>query len=261
MQKVALILQKEWQELRQDRGIILGCLLPPLLFTLLPILGVWGAGLAPERPINTNSPVAASPALVGMGSRELAQALIGQQTSTLFVLMPLIVPSVIASYSIVGEKAQRTLEPLLATPIRNWELLMGKSLAALIPAVSVTWLLGAAFVGAMAKLAVNDRVFAFIVTPGWLLILTLCTPLLALIVIALMVAISSRVNDPRTAQQYSGFLIIPFTAVFVGQLAGALEFSPAVVLVGAALLALIAAVSLRGAMHLFRREVILTRWR
>ena len=112
----------------------------------------------------------------------------------------------------------------------------------------------------MAAVAVSSRVFAAIVTPAWLLVLVLCTPLLALIAIAGMVAISARVNDPRTAQQLSGISVVPIMAIFFGQLTGLLVLSPILALAGTAVLGGIAALAVWGATRLFQRETILTRW-
>ncbi len=137
----------------------------------------------------------------------------------------MILPSVIASYSVVGEKSNRTLEPLLATPLKTWELLAGKMLAALIPAMALTWICGALYIAGVWAGALSPRVFAAVVSPGWLTVFLLCTPLLALIAIAAMVAISARVNDPRTAQQFS-VVVVPFLGVFFGQLTGVLVLSP-----------------------------------
>ena len=56
-----------------------------------------------------------------------------------FALMPTVIPTVIASYSIVGEKVNRSLEPLLATPLSDEELLAGKALSIFLPSVLVVW--------------------------------------------------------------------------------------------------------------------------
>ena len=56
-----------------------------------------------------------------------------------FLLMPATVPLAIASYSIVGEKQTRSLEAVLATPIRTTELLAGKAVAALVPGILAAW--------------------------------------------------------------------------------------------------------------------------
>ena len=58
----------------------------------------------------------------------------------LFVILATVLPSTIAAYSIVGEKVEKTLEPLLATPTTDNEILLGKSIAAFIPPILSTWL-------------------------------------------------------------------------------------------------------------------------
>lgn len=261
MHKVLVILQKEWLEIKQQRGLLLSVLLPPLLLTLLPLGVAYGLTQTPGNLDKGFPPAITDPALVGLSDIELGQAIIGQQFSILFLLLPLIIPSVIAAYSIVGEKTNKTLEPLLATPMRTWELLLGKSLAALIPAVAITWLCGAIFIAGIAQVAVSSRVFAAIISSGWLVILVLCTPLLALIAIAAMVVVSSRVSDPRTAQQLTGVVIIPVMLVFFGQLTGVLVLNPALALGASGMLVLLAALAIWIATRMFQREAILTRWR
>jgi ABC-2 type transport system permease protein len=124
----------------------------------------------------------------------------------------------------------------------------------------LTWLAGAIFVGGVWAVALNARVFAAIVNLGWLTVFLVCTPLLALIAIAAMVAISARVNDPRTAQQFSAWVVVPFLVVFFSQLTGVLVLSPLIALVAAIMLAIIAGLAIWGVTTLFQREVILTRW-
>ncbi len=265
MDKVIVILQKEWLDVRHQRGLLLGILLPPLFFVLLPIAILYGARyVAGGNFTNLNSLNGLAerlPALAGMTSLEVGQALIGMQFSILYLLLPLMIPSIIAGYSIVGEKTSRTLEPLLATPIRTWELLLGKCLAALIPAVAITWVVGAIFTAATAALAISSRVFAAIITPGWIIVLLLWTPLLSLIAIAVMTAISSRVNDPRTAQQFAAWVVVPFLAVFFGQLTGLIVVGPAFTLSVFVVLIPLAVLTMWVATRLFQREVILTRWK
>jgi ABC-2 type transport system permease protein len=260
MHKALLILHKEWLELRQERALLFGTLLPPLLFTLLPLLIAYAAGTAPDEDTQELGAALADPALAGLTSLELGQAIIGRQFALLLLMTPLIVPSIIASYSIVGEKTRRTLEPLLAAPLRVSELLLGKCLAALLPALLVTWTGAIVFAAGMALVAVSGRALAAIITPGWITAMLLCTPPLALLMIAACVAISSRVNDPRSAQQIAAVAVVPFMALFFGQLVGVVVLSPAFALGMAAVLAALAALGLWVATRLFQRETILTRW-
>ncbi len=263
MEKILIILQKEWREIRQQRSLVLTILLPPLLFTLIPIITMSVVGQIPTGSTNVSTSSLASviPTLAHMNQQEVTQALIGMQMSVLYVLLPTLLTSVIASYSIVGEKTSRTLEPLLATPVQTWELLVSKSLASLLPAIIATWLGGTIFIIAVKLLAVSSRVFFAIISPGWLIVFLLWTPALAMIAIALMVAVSSRVNDPRTAQQFSIILIIPFLGLFIGQISGLLILGPTFALVVFIILLALAVLSIWLVTQLFQREVILTRWK
>ena len=53
--------------------------------------------------------------------------------SFFFVALASLVPTVLASYSLVGEKVEKSLEPLLATPLTDGEILSGKMFAAFLP--------------------------------------------------------------------------------------------------------------------------------
>ena len=176
------------------------------------------------------------------------------------LLLPAILPGVIASYSVVGEKTERTLEPVLATPIKTWELLVGKCLTALVPTVLMSWVLGAIYIVGTNAFAVSHRVVVAIVSPGWLIALALATPLLGLLSIAATVAVSSRVNDPRTAQQISAFMILPIMIVFFGQITGLFILSAFVALLGVFILAVLSVIAIFIMVGLFQRETILTRW-
>ena len=259
MKKALIVLEKEWLELRLQPMLLLATLFLPPLITLIAILGFFAVGKFAPSTIGSAAPL--PPEFTSLSPLEIGQAIVGRQFSTLFLLLPIFIPSVLASYAIVGEKRERTLEPVLATPIRTWELLLGKMLAALLPALAITIASATLFVGGILAFAVSNRVRDMIVTPGWVLAVIVDTPLLALIGVALIVVLSSRVNDPRTAQQISAVLVVPVLGLLFGQLAGVIVLGPAVALGIAAVLAVIAAAALWFATRLFQREVILTRWR
>jgi len=259
VKKALVVLQKEWLELRLQRGLLVATLVLPPVITAFAVAGFFAVGKLTATTIGSAAPL--PPDFASLSQFELGQAIVGRQFSTLFLLLPIFIPSVLASYAIVGEKRERTLEPVLATPIRTWELLLGKMLAALIPALAITILSASVFVIGIVAFAVSDRVREIIVTPGWVLAVLVDTPLLALIGVALIVVLSSRVNDPRTAQQISSVLVVPVVALLFGQLAGVIVLGPAVALGIGAVLAAIAAGAVWVATQLFQREVILTRWR
>ncbi|TMG61099.1 MAG: ABC transporter permease [Chloroflexi bacterium] len=259
MKKALIVLEKEWLELRLQPTLLLATMILPPLITAFAVAAFFAVGKVSSGVTLPSTPL--PPEFASLSMLEVGQALVGRQFSIVFLLLPIFIPSVLASYAIVGEKRERTLEPVLATPIRTRELLLGKILAALIPALGVTIASATLFVVGILAFAVTDRVRDIVVTPGWILAVLVDTPLLALIGVALIVVLSSRVNDPRTAQQISAVLVVPVLALLFGQLAGVIVLGPALALGIGVVLALIAAGALWVATRLFQREVILTRWR
>ena len=254
MRKVLVILRKEFLDMLQQRTLVYSILLPPLVFVVIPFIFLQKVG---------NGSRASSlkvPSLQGLTLHEYAQGLVGTEFSNIYILLSMIVPSVIAAYSIIGEKSNHTLEPLLATPVRRWQLLAGKILAALLPAVLVTWISGSIFIAELAILT-DANVVSHVVTQGWLILFIAGTPLLGLIAVAIMTAISSRVNDTRTAQQLSIWAVVPIIGIVLGELSGQFELTVLVAIVATVVLIPVAILSLWGAAQLFQREAILTRWK
>lgn len=260
MKHIPVILEKEWLELRQERGMIASTLALPILLTTIGIAVVFALGRVPDEETATMGAALADPALAGLPLDQLGQVILGRQFGTLFLLMPLFIPSVIAAYSIVGEKTRRTLEPLLATPVTTLELLLAKSLAALIPAILLTWVCAGIFTIGVSLAVLAPGLLGLIISPAWVLMLALCSPLLALLVIALTILISARVNDPRSAQQIGAVTVVPVMALFFSQLLGLVVVNLGFVLGLSLFLALLCVLALRLTTRLFQREVILTRW-
>ena len=260
MKKSFVIVRREWLELKRQRGLLLGITLMPVLLTFLPVIITYAVQFMPETYEPPLPFEKVNPAVFGMTFVERQQTFIGQTFAVMLLLIPLIIPSIIASYSIIGEKIARTLEPVLATPVTTGELLFGKCLAAGIPAVVITWICGAIFITGLSLVTASRAVLVAVVSPGWLIVLILCVPLIVMIAVTAMVAISSRVNDPRAAQQISAVAVVPVLSIFLGQLAGLLILSPLFALVSAVILAVLALASISLAIRIFQREVILTRW-
>ncbi len=254
MRKVFVILRKEFREILQQRILLFSILLPPLLFVVLPLLYLQLGG--------NGSKVSSLhvPSLQGLTLHEVTQGLIGTIFSNIFILLSMIVPSTIAAYSIIGEKNSHTLEPLLATPVRRWQLLAGKMLAALLPAVLVTCVSGGLFIAELA-IVTDANVVSHVVTGGWLILFLAGTPLLGLIAVAIMTAISSRVNDTRTAQQLSVWAVVPIAGIILGELFGQFELTVLVAVIASLILIPLAILLTWGAAQLFQRESILTRWK
>jgi ABC-2 type transport system permease protein len=263
MNKMWVIVRKEWAEVFKNRFVLFTVAFLPLIFTALPLvmLGAVGSISGVEGLSSADMPASFTDMCQGISDLECGEYFLVSQFMLMFMMLPLAIPVTFASYSIVGEKTTRTLEPVLATPISTLELLMGKALAAMIPAIAATWLSFGIFVIGTLFLASGPGVAARILDPEWLLAILLVGPLLAAAAVSVAVIVSSRANDPRVAEQLSMLVILPLLGLFFGQIAGLFYINQQIVIYMALGLLVIDAVLLFFATQLFERETILTRWK
>jgi ABC-2 type transport system permease protein len=169
-------------------------------------------------------------------------------------------PASLASYSMVGEKVERSLEPLLATPASDGEILLGKALAALLPPLVAMW---AGMITLMALCdAYTHASLGYLFFPNAMAVLTVfgVAPLLATMAVGFSVLWSARVSEVRTAQQLAALAAVPGAGLYIGLVSGAfsLDLTSLTVMCGA-----LAAVDIGlalAARATFHREEILTRW-
>lgn len=264
--RVTAIIENEWAQLLRNKIVIFTTLAPPLLVVMLAV-----AVLVLTTFVNSELDKMGGPAqaLVTGQAGELGdltgidglRAALLSPFLMLFQIIPLVVPVTIASYSIVGEKQTRSLEALLSTPVRTWELLIGKALAAAIPGVLAAWYSYLIF-ALVARVTVSDAVFTKVVlSPAWLLSIVILTPLFTLLAVSLGLIISSRVRDPQSAQQLGSLIILPLIGALVGQVTGALQVNASFVAGTAFGMAVLDAFLLMFAVNVFGRENILTKWK
>lgn len=261
-ERIQTIIQKEWAEVFKNRIVLFSISALPLLLTAMP-LGIFAAsrgGALPDGSIS-DLPPALLEACGALSANACVQLYILNQFLPMFMLLPIFIPMAIAAYSIVGEKTTRSLEPLLATPITTEELLAGKALAAVIPAVLVTWgafiifLIGAPLTG------VEPVVFASALNQAWLAAIFIIGPLLSVLSVNFALMVSSRVNDPRVAEQISAVLIVPVLGLVFGQLTGVIIVNLQFIATAALVLLIIDIALIFLGARLFQRENILTKWK
>jgi ABC-2 type transport system permease protein len=176
-----------------------------------------------------------------------------------FVIGAASLPNTIASFSIVGEKVSKSLEPLLATPTSDGEILVGKALAAFVPTMLAVWA-GSVIFQVLIDVETLGP-FGYLFFPDWTIAIELfvLVPLAALLAIEASVIISSRVTDIRSAQQYAGLIFLPLIVVYVASEIVGLTSSRLLYIGGA--LAAIVLVLYYASLRTFHREEILTRWK
>jgi ABC-2 type transport system permease protein len=257
---VATILRREFGETFRNRLLMSTILIPPMILTIAPLAlaGVVGSRTLPSEL--ATQVLAQRPEWAVFSPAELAGAFAVQQFLAFFLLMPAYIPLSIATFSIIGEKQARTLEPVLATPIRTVELLAGKAISALVPGVLAGWVTYVVF-AALASVVYGPHLFGVVTDMSWLVGVFVLGPAVGLSSVVAGVIVSSRVNDPRVAQQIGGIIIVPIIGVTLLQATGTLLVGASGYLVLAAIVLVVSVLGLRVGVALFDREKILTRWR
>ena len=257
---VTTVLRREWLETSRNRLLMGTILFPPIVLTIAPIMlaGVIGERALPDELAAVV--LAQRPEWSSFTPSELAGAFAVQQFLVFFLLMPAYIPLAIATFSIIGEKQARSLEPVLAAPIRTVELLAGKVIAALVPGVLAGWLTYLVFVG-LASFVYGPALIGVVTDSSWLMGVFVMGPAVGLSSVVAGVIVSSRVTDPRVAQQIGGIIIVPIIAVILLQATGTVLVGAAGYFLLAVIVTIVSLVGLRIGVVLFDREAILTRWR
>jgi ABC-2 type transport system permease protein len=182
--------------------------------------------------------------------------------SFFYLILAGVVPTTLASYSLVGEKVEKSLEPLLATPTTDGEIILGKGIAAFIPP----------FAGILAGSAIFMTLMDFVTRgklgyyffPNWnaVVLFFILVPLATLLSVGWSVIISSKVSDVRIAQQLGYLAVIPLGGIYVlGELNVVNLGVTNNLLIIAAVLFVIDVILLYLTRVTFRREEILTKWK
>jgi ABC-2 type transport system permease protein len=186
--RVLAIFRKELRDYRHNGNIVYGMAIIPLVIVIQPAVVVFAV---PAK----------------------AAEVIAHAHLLLYMLgIPALVPALIAAYAVVGEREQGTLEPVLTTPVRREEFLLGKALAAFLPAVVIAYAVFGLFLACIELFSQPAVASALLQWPEMLAQL-LFTPLLAAWSIWVAIAISGKANDIRVAQQLSVLASLPAFAV------------------------------------------------
>ncbi len=234
--RVAAVVRKELTEVRRNRFILSTMVVLPVLFLVSPTAGIL-----------------ASKAAAG------SQKLDTQVGLSLMILMliPVILPSTMAANSVIGEREQGTLEPVLTTPIRREELLIGKAVATFIPAVALSYLVFGVFL-AIVGLGANPVIATAVWHAPQLIAEVFSIPLLAGWAVWIGIAVSTRANDTRVAQQLSTLASLPPVALIALMSFQVVKPTLTLALSFAGLLLVIDTAAYRAVAKLFDRERLVT---
>jgi len=235
--RVRAVIGKELRDYRRKRAIVVTMLILPVIFLVQPVVTLFVAS-ASTSSSNLDKYVT-FPLLY-------------------LLLLPVIMPSTLAAYTVAGEREQGTLEPLLSTPIRRQEFIVGKAAAVMIPTLVLCYAVFGLFLAAVrlfARAAVASAVFH---QGGLLLALVLLTPLVAGWAIVVGMAVSVRASDVRVAQQLGILASLPAIFLVVLLAADVIQPTTSVAVKFAAGMLAIDVVTLRLVSRMFDPERLLT---
>ena len=266
--RVFNILLKEWKVVLSDFSsslIIFG--LPFLLIGQL-LLYVWlGVYFAGDKVAGVtvfqrafSKLQAAIPQVAALSAPEQFRVLLLNQFSIFLLLIPVMIAMNTATFSIVDEKLSGSLEALLSTPVRTWELLLGKALAGAIPALLMTCIVGGVFLIIVAAIGWGNLI-GMVATPVWFISLFILTPAITVLSFLLGVLGSARAKDSKSAQNFALVIIFPLFALIAVQVTGIVWLTWMSALLLAIILIIIDYIVLRLAVKLFQRESIVVKWR
>jgi ABC-2 type transport system permease protein len=267
--KLFALARKDLIEVTQNKSVWMPMVILPLIFVVIIPLAVTVLPLVfPSTLESLNDPDLRSfmgqmpPALTSTirgldGYQSMVVLILGYLFAPFMLIFPIMFSTVVASESFAGEHERKTIEALLYTSATDRELFLGKVLAALIPALGITWggfLLYSLIVnlGSLASFG-----YLWFPLPSWYPLIFWITPALALLGVSFTVLISAKVKTFMGAYQSSASLVIIIVGLFVGQLTGILFLTVPVGLLVGLVMWVIAILLTGAAVRGFNRSALL----
>lgn len=124
---------------------------------------------------------------------------------------PVSVSLVIALESFVGEKERGSIEPLLSTPLKDWQLYVGKLLSSTVPP------LAGSFLGMLVYIVGLVARDVPLPSPELTLLIFCLTIVQAVVMVSGGVVISTQATSIRSANLLASFIIIPIALLIQGE--------------------------------------------
>ncbi len=262
------IAHKDLREASANKAVWIPMLVVPLIFVIIMPLAMiliprqFGAASLTNDPDMAQLLEMLGPqmgqTLAGMTAEQsIIVIMLGYLFAPMFLIIPLMFSTTIACESFAGEKERKTIEALLYSPATDAELLFGKIMAGLVPAVLIAWLSFAGYILVLnvAAWPVFGRVWFPL--PHWWPMIFWMTPALALLGVAITVLISKKVKTFMGAYQTSTSSVLLVLALIVGQAFGVFMLSVPLGLVLGLLIFIADAVLLYLAAKTFNRKALL----
>ena len=243
LSKAWIIAARDFKIFRRQKNIWYSIIVVPLIISI-----IFPAILEFAGRKTGGIPVATLPALLN-------------SFSFFFVIAAAFIPISIASYSIVGEKVEKSLEPLLATPITDEEILLGKTISASLPVLATIYVGASVFMGLIDEVTFHKLGYYYF--PNWSIgvILLILVPIAIILSVEFSVIVSSRVNDARSASGFGIFMLLPLGGIYLAGEVGLITLNTNNLLIISGILLAVDVILFFVSIATFRREEILTKWK
>ncbi len=262
------IIRHEWKGIFRDiNSILLLCLMPLVIvtqafFVVFLIIKTADADILQnpyvlqsiERLIN------AIPAGRGLALNDRFILLFVSLLPIYFNIIPGVSAVSLASMSVVEEKMSGTIEPLLATPVRTNEIIIGKAIAHLLPTLISSYISFGLFL-LFAYLFDWFRIVTIIPLYYWIISLFVLIPLSASLSFLMGISASSWAKNAKSAQNISLLFILPVMGLTAAQFLGIISMSIFTLTILSIILLLFNMLAIKIAINVFDRENIITNWR
>jgi ABC-type Na+ efflux pump permease subunit len=240
---ISIIAKKDMKDAFQNKSVVMPILVVPTFFVfIIPLAMIFTAtnpgmssSLASQSEMETmlNAlPPFMTHLVSGLDASQVFVVMIlGYFFAPFFLILPLMYSNVIASESFAGERERKTIEALLYTPASDAELFFGKILAALIPAVAITWGSFLAYTILLNTAAYHIMGELWFPLAQWYPLIFWVSPAISLLGIAFTVLISTKTQTFMGAYQTSASLVVLVLGLLVGQITGILYMDVVVGLV------------------------------
>lgn len=240
-QLVREMMRKDLQDVRKNGYVFYSLLFLPILLVFVGVLDTVPLALS-----GATSSSAAGPDLLNI-------------FSSIMVLIPAIITSLIGSTSVILEKNNHSLEPLLATPITDSELFAGKALAPLSLGVLISWFAFALYIIITDALTFGTLGYLLFPTTLTLIQMFFLTPVIGVLGTFATLLVSSKMKDVRAAQQVSSLVVLPLLLlIFIPLIASGPDLLINVIF--GVVLMVVSIVLFSLSVKVFRRETILISW-
>ena len=269
MDNAWLVFKKDWLEIKRNWQVLLPIIILPLIFSIVFPVIIMVSANAPMQETGTQdfqSLILNLPSDVQVQIAQMTPSQIGVYIMVLyffapfFLIIPIMASSVLGSDSFAGERERKTIEALLATPLSDSELFIGKILVSFIPSMIITVVSFSIF-AAVVDIITFGMFNGMLLLPNvsYLVMVFGVAPVITLCSIGLTVIISSKVKGFKEAQQISVVLLLPVLGLVFAQISGLLILGPLVLVGLISIFAVADIIIFYAGIKIFQREEILSK--